>query len=92
MAMGKQKEKVKHHVYMLRCNDGSLYTGYAINPKKRLAEHNGESLVPGARYTRGRRPVQLVYVESFTTRSLAMQREAAIKQLSRAEKEALIIS
>ena len=79
-----------HFVYMVRCSDGSLYTGYATDPEKRLREHNGESKTPGARYTRGRRPVQLVYVETFKTRSEAMKREAAIKRHSRAEKEALI--
>ncbi len=75
---------------MLRCSDNSLYTGYAINPLRRLEEHNGLTSVQGARYTRGRRPVQLVYVEQCASRSLAMKREAAIKQLSRVEKEALI--
>ncbi len=75
---------------MVRCSDNSLYTGYAVDPKRRLEEHNGNTTAQGARYTRGRRPVQLVYVEKCASRSLAMKREAAIKQLSRVEKEALI--
>lgn len=80
----------RHHIYVLRCADGSLYTGYAVDVEKRLAEHNGETTKPGARYTRGRRPVVVVYTESFATRSEATKREAAIKKLSRAEKEVLI--
>ncbi len=92
MAMGKQESKSisTHHVYMVRCSDDSLYTGYAVDPKRRLEEHNGNTTAQGARYTRGRRPVQLVYVEKCASRSEAMRREAAIKQLSRIAKENLI--
>ena len=79
-----------HHVYILRCADKTLYTGYAVDLKKRVNEHNGKSSVPGAKYTRSKRPVKLVYSESFTTRSDAQQREYAIKQLSRTQKLALI--
>jgi putative endonuclease len=80
-----------HHVYILRCADGTLYTGYATDVEKRLREHNGE-LKGGAtaRYTRGRRPVSLLYTESFATRSEALKREYAIKQLSKDAKLALI--
>lgn len=70
---------------MLRCADGSLYTGITTDLDRRLAEHNGDGPA-GARYTRSRRPVQLVYNEAARNRSDASQREAAIKQLDRARK------
>ena len=73
---------------MLRCADGSLYTGITTDLDRRLAEHNGDGPA-GARYTRSRRPVQLVYSEAASNRSNASQREAAIKQLDRARKLAL---
>lgn len=73
------------HVYILRCADGSLYTGVARDLEKRLRQHNGE-LVGGPRYTRGRRPVDLLWSEGAADRSTAQQREAAIKRLSRAAK------
>lgn len=76
----------KHFVYILRCSDDSLYTGYAIDIERRLIEHNGESKVDGAKYTRGRRPVTILYSEGFKTRSEALKREAVIKKLSRTEK------
>ena len=72
-------------VYMLQCADGSLYTGIAKDVERRLREHNGE-LAGGARYTRARRPVKLVWKESCPDRSTAAQREAQIKALSRKEK------
>ncbi len=75
-------------VYMLRCADGTLYTGITTDVRRRIAEHNGEG-GPGARYTRSRRPVQLVYVEAAANRAEASRREAAIKQLDRADKLAL---
>jgi putative endonuclease len=73
---------------MLRCADGSLYTGITTDLARRLAEHNGDGPA-GARYTRSRRPVQLVYSEAARNRSDATQREAAIKRLDRARKLAL---
>ena len=80
-----------HHVYILRCADGSLYTGYATDVDKRLREHNGEiNHKAAARYTRGRRPVSLVYREECSTRSEALKRECAIKALTRTEKLLLI--
>ena len=78
-------------VYMLRCVDGSLYTGITTDLARRVAEHNGEG-GPGARYTRSRRPVQLVYVEAVASRAEAARREAAIKRLDRARKLALCAS
>jgi putative endonuclease len=75
-------------VYLLRCADGTLYTGITTDLIRRLAEHNGDGAA-GARYTRSRRPVQLVYREAARSRSAASQREAAIKRLDRARKLAL---
>jgi putative endonuclease len=75
-------------VYMLRCADGSLYTGVTTDIIRRVAEHNGDGPL-GARYTRSRRPVQLVHVEPAASRAEATRREAAIKQLNRARKLAL---
>lgn len=75
---------------MVRCADETLYTGYARDVQKRLLEHNGEAKVAGAKYTRPRRPVVLVYSEEYSTRSQALQREYAIKSMSRKEKEQLI--
>lgn len=76
-------------VYILRCADGTLYTGIAMDAAKRLIEHNTNNRL-GARYTRSRRPVVLVYRESVATRSAAASREHAIKALTRAEKTALV--
>jgi len=78
-------------VYMLRCADGSLYTGITTDVARRVAEHNGEGGL-GARYTRSRRPVQLVYQEAVANRAEAARREAAIKRLDRTRKLALCAS
>lgn len=77
----------KFYVYIARCNDGTLYTGYAVDLKEREKKHNEGD---GARYTRGRGPVEIVYSEEFETKSEAMKREYAIKQLKREDKENLI--
>ena len=71
---------------MLRCSDGSLYTGWTDDIGRRLARHSAGK---GARYTRGRLPVELAYLEPQPDRSAALRREAAIKRMSRAEKLAL---
>jgi putative endonuclease len=84
-------EAVAWCVYMLRCADGSLYTGITTDVVRRVAEHNGDGAA-GARYTRSRRPVALVYVEPADTRAEALRREAAIKRLDRARKLALCIA
>jgi len=76
------------YIYMLACADGTLYTGITTDPARRVAEHNGNG-APGARYTRSRRPVELVYVEAAAGRAEATRREAAIKRLDRARKLAL---
>ena len=73
--------------YILRCSDGSLYTGWTNDIDKRLAAHNQGV---GAKYTKGRTPVELVYLEEFPSKQEAMRREAAIKKMSRAEKMKLI--
>jgi putative endonuclease len=77
------------NVYILRCSDDSLYTGVAKDVERRVEEHNSDNRL-GARYTRGRRPVTLVYREGFDNRSEACRRESEIKQLSRTEKQQLI--
>jgi putative endonuclease len=76
-------------VYIVRCADGSLYTGIATDAVRRLAEHNGLG-TRGARYTAARRPVELVYLAAFEDRSSACKEEARIKRLTRAAKNALI--
>lgn len=76
-----------NYTYILKCEDDSLYTGWTNDLKKRITSHNAGK---GAKYTKARRPVELVYYEEFQTREEAMKREYAIKQLSRKEKEALI--
>ncbi len=75
------------YVYILRCSDGSLYTGWTTNLQRRTADHSAGR---GGRYTRSRRPLQLVFSEAHITRAAAMQREAAIKRWPRARKLALI--
>jgi putative endonuclease len=78
-------------VYVIRCADSSLYCGIAVDLKKRLAEHNGEGgSKKGAKYTRSRRPVELVYSKKFKDRSAAMREEARIKAMTRADKLALV--
>ena len=75
------------YVYILECDDGSLYTGYTTDVGRRVDEHNAGD---GAKYTAGRRPVTLRYVEYHPSRSAAQSREHEIKSLSRTEKEQLI--
>ena len=76
-----------HFVYIVRCADGTLYTGYARNPSERERAHNSGR---GAKYTAGRRPVQLVYQEAFRSVGKALAREYRVKQLTRAQKDALV--
>ena len=76
-----------HYVYIVRCADGSLYTGYARDPKARVRAHNTGR---GAKYTAARRPVRLVYSEKCESLSEALKREYALKQLPRSGKRALI--
>ena len=89
--MKKEKETAgdsgKNYTYIIRCGDGSLYTGWTNRLAERVAAHQSGR---GAKYTRGRGPVELVYWEVFSTREAALSREAAIKKLSRKDKLALI--
>ena len=78
-----------YFVYLLRCGDGTLYTGSTSDLRRRLAVHNAGK---GAKYTRSRLPVSLVYWESLPDKSSALRRESAIKRLSRAQKLSLIQS
>ena len=76
-------------VYLVRCSDQTLYSGVTVNLTRRVRQHNGE-LVGGARYTRGRRPVELVWQKSVTSRSEAQKLEAPKRNLSRRDKLRLI--
>ncbi len=76
-----------NYIYILRCADGTLYTGWTNDPEKRLAAHQAGK---GGKYTRARLPVELVYSERFDTKQEAMRREWEIKQLTREEKLKLI--
>lgn len=73
--------------YIVECADGTYYTGWAVDPEKRVAVHNKGR---GAKYTRMRLPVKLVYVEEQTDRTSAMKRERAIKKMTRDQKRKLI--
>ncbi len=87
------KKKILHPwgiVYILKCRDNSLYTGSTVNLKKRVHQHN--ALKSGARYTKSKRPVQLVYSETYPTLQQAKKREYEIKQLKRKDKLTLINS
>ena len=79
---------MSYFVYILECSDGSLYTGITKDVTKRLDEHNNSS--KGAKYTKARRPVKLLYEESSLNRSSASKREYAIKKLTRLKKLQLI--
>ena len=77
----------KHYAYMVRCKDNTIYSGYSIDPYKREEVHNSGK---GAKYTRTRLPVKLVYFEEFDNKQDAMKREYVFKQYSHAEKEEII--
>ena len=80
---------MRNYTYIVQCADGSLYTGWTNHLRERIEKHNSEE---GAKYTRARRPVRLVYAECHEDKTAAMRREAAIKQLTRAGKEKLLAS
>ncbi|MBI4309604.1 MAG: GIY-YIG nuclease family protein [Candidatus Omnitrophica bacterium] len=86
-AIPKRRRKKNWSVYILICSDGTLYTGATNDIKRRLSTHNNGT---GARYTRSRRPVTLVYQENSMTRPQALTRECAIKALSKKDKEGII--
>ena len=76
-----------HYAYIVKCSDGTYYTGYTNDLEKRLLAHNAGK---GAKYTRNRLPVEIVYFEEYEDKSEAMKREYAIKRLTRKQKEKLI--
>ena len=76
-----------HYTYILQCSDGTYYTGWTTDLDRRLRAHNEKK---GAKYTKNRTPVSLVYYETFGSKTEALRRECAIKRLTRSEKEALI--
>lgn len=79
----------KYYVYLLKCNDNSLYCGYTVDLQNRVSAHNNKT---GAKYTRSRTPVELVYYEIFSNKSDALKRECSIKKLTRDKKLLLIKS
>lgn len=76
-----------NYTYIVECSDGSLYTGWTNNVEKRVEDHNNGK---GAKYTKARRPVTLVYYETFHSKEEAMKREYAIKHMTREQKKKLI--
>lgn len=76
-----------NYTYIVRCKDNTFYTGWTTNIEKRIEVHNSGK---GAKYTKSRRPVELVYFEEFNTKEEAMRREYEIKQMTRKKKEKLI--
>ncbi len=82
-------ETKSHYVYILRCANGELYTGYTIDPERRLRLHN---LGRASKFTRARLPVEMVHVEKYRSKSTALKREIGIKRLSRKKKLELFAS
>ena len=78
---------MKGYAYLLKCSDGSLYAGWTNDPERRLKAHNSGT---ASKYTRSRRPVEMVYLEKFETKSEAMKREAALKMMTREQKLELV--
>jgi putative endonuclease len=86
-AVEKKRSPREFYCYILECSDGTFYTGWTTDPERRARQHNSGA---GARYTRSRRPVRVVYLEEQPDRVTAMKREKAIKALSREKKKQLI--
>lgn len=82
-------EQIANYTYMVRCSDGTLYTGWTNHIEKRIQDHNSGK---GAKYTRSRTPVELVYLEISETKQEAMRKEVYYKRLTRRQKEAMIAS
>jgi putative endonuclease len=78
-----KQQRGGHYVYMVECSDGSLYTGYTTDPRRRLAQHNNGS---ASKYTRSRRPVKLVYLDELGARAVALRMELRLKKLKKEEK------
>lgn len=88
--MAKSIKRIKkYYVYIVKCADGTYYTGKTTDTAKRLLQHNGK-LKNGAKYTRARRPVEIVFCEKYPTNSLADKREREVKKMTRLKKESLI--
>lgn len=85
-----QQKKHSYFFYILRCADNSLYCGISTELERRVEEHNTHK--KGAKYTRAKRPVTLVYFEQYENKSAAMKREYEVKQWSKGEKEKLVFS
>ena len=83
------ESKEMHYIYLVRCSDDSLYCGWTTDLERRIDAHNGH-IPGGAKYTRGRRPVTLVYAESFHQKQEAQRREYAIKRMTKTKKLRLI--
>lgn len=83
------ESKEMHYIYLVRCSDDSLYCGWTTDLKRRIDAHNGH-IPGGAKYTRGRRPVTLVYAESFHQKQEAQRKEYAIKRMTKTKKLRLI--
>ena len=83
------ESKEMHYIYLVRCSDDSLYCGWTTDLKRRIDAHNGH-ISGGAKYTRGRRPVTLVYAESFHQKQEAQRREYAIKRMTKTKRLRLI--
>lgn len=83
------ESKEMHYIYLVRCADDSLYCGWTTDLKRRMDAHNGH-IPGGAKYTRSRRPVTLVYAESFHQKQEAQRRECAIKRMTKTKKLGLI--
>ena len=83
------ESKEMHYIYLVRCSDDSLYCGWTTDLKRRIDAHNGH-IPGGAKYTRGRRPVTLIYSESLHQKQEAQRREYAIKQMTKTKKLGLI--
>ena len=86
--MGGLVQQQNNYVYIVRCSDQTLYTGWTNHLEKRIEAHNAGK---GAKYTKARRPEELVYFETFDNKGDALKREYQIKQLKRSEKEKLIL-
>ncbi len=81
--MSSKAETGKNYTYMVKCRDGTIYTGWTTMLERRISEHNSGK---GARYTRGRRPVELIYYEESSSKQEAMRREYEIKKMTRKQK------
>ena len=86
---GDSRGEFLNYTYMLKCSDGTLYTGWTNDLEKRVEAHNSGK---GAKYTKSRLPVKLVYSETFATKEAAMSREYAIKHMTRRAKRGLVMS